>query len=351
MVTRIQGESYIQFGKKVLLTQLPFRYLDLIFEVDEHVQRNLDIRKRNQIREFILNAVEESGFQFSSFVFSARKQLSEVNNGWELPVGQKLIVLDGQHRLRGLKLAIQRLETSKINLSEENPEMISIDNKLEKLKNYPICMQIYLDLSIKEERQLFSDINTERRELHGGIIVKYDKRDKYSEVVRNIVDDMKAEMEIEETLSKLSQNSSSLTTMVAMRRCIIAMIEGKTDVKEGEDYYREIDSEVKAIGVRFFRKWIEIFPKDMTNRYLYVCGLTTIQLALAYTVNILTQSNGFNYYQSIEQLDKLKQKCTWKHSDPIFSYYYNTEKNRLTHHSSPTAINKIASSFVKLINS
>ncbi|ALP38131.1 hypothetical protein ASL14_20075 [Paenibacillus sp. IHB B 3084] len=74
ITTRLPGEDYIQFGKKILLTQLPFRYLNTIFEVDEYVQRQLDVRKRNQIRDFILNAVQKDWFYFSPFV-SRREEL------------------------------------------------------------------------------------------------------------------------------------------------------------------------------------------------------------------------------------------------------------------------------------
>lgn len=240
IVTRLQGESFVQFGKKIFLTQLPFRYLNSIFEVDEYVQRKLDYRKRNQIRDFILTAVESDEFYFSPFVFSARRELVQVENGWEIPADKKLIVIDGQHRIQGMALAIQRLQTSLDNaiLKGNKLDIELYQQRLAKLNNYPITMQIYIDLNTQEERQLFTDINTERRELHGGLIVKYDKRDKYSELVREVSTELKNELEIEETLSKLSRQSSALTTLVGMRRCLIAIFEGDLNVKKGRKHIK-----------------------------------------------------------------------------------------------------------------
>jgi DNA sulfur modification protein DndB len=353
IVTRLQGESFVQFGKKIFITQLPFRYLNSIFEVDEYVQRKLDFRKRNLIRDFILKAVESDEFYFSPFVFSARRELVQVENGWEIPADKKLIVIDGQHRTQGMALAIQRLQTSLDNaiLKGNKLEIQLYQQRLDKLNNYPITMQIYIDLNTQEERQLFTDINTERRELHGGLIVKYDKRDKYSELVREVSAELKNEMEIEETLSKLSRQSSALTTLVGMRRCLIAIFEGNLNVKEGEETYQSIPFDViKPISLSFFRKWLEIFPVKSNNRTTYVSGFTVIQISLAYTVSELKKQKNISYLEAIELLNHLKKKCTWKHDDPIFNDYYSVKRKRLVDFSSSTAINKFSSSFIEIIN-
>ncbi|MGQ3479457.1 DNA sulfur modification protein DndB [Paenibacillus sp. TY11] len=352
ITTRLPGKDYIQFGKKILLTQLPFRYLNTIFEVDEYVQRQLDVRKRNQIRDFILNAAQKDWFYFSPFIFSARGALTQVSNGWEMPTDSKLIVLDGQHRISGMNLAIQRIQTSIYNTTTDtdDEEIESKKKILEKLNNYPISMQIYLDIDTQQERQLFSDINTERRELHGGLIVKYDKRDQYSELVREISHALKSEFEIEETLSRLSRQNSALTTLVGMRRCLIAMFEGNLNIREGEESYQEVKiNEIKPIAISFFRKWIEIFPQKANNRTKYVSGITTVQIVLANIVNYLKRNNDISYMEAINLLDNLKNECTWKHTDPIFYPYYDKSKKRLAGFSSATAINKLTSSFLEII--
>ncbi|WP_179033094.1 DNA sulfur modification protein DndB [Paenibacillus kribbensis] len=352
ITTRLPGEDYIQFGKKILLTQLPFRYLNTIFEVDEYVQRQLDVRKRNQIRDFILNAVQKDWFYFSPFVFSARGALTQVSNGWEMPTDSKLIVIDGQHRISGLNLAIQRIQTmvSNTTMTSNNEEVEWNKKILEKLNNYPISMQIYLNLNTQQERQLFSDINTERRELHGGLIVKYDKRDQYSELVREISHDLKSEFEIEETLSRLSKQNSALTTLVGMRRCLIAMFEGDLNIKEGEESYQEVKiNEIRPIAISFFRKWLEIFPLKANDRTIYVSGITTIQIVLANTVNQLKRNNNISYIEAINLLSILKSECTWKHTDPIFYAYYDKNKKRLVDFSNTTAINKFTNSFLDII--
>ena len=54
VTTRIEGLYCKQFGKEVLVTQLPFRTLDSIFDIDSEVQRKLDVRRRSEDRKSVV---------------------------------------------------------------------------------------------------------------------------------------------------------------------------------------------------------------------------------------------------------------------------------------------------------
>ncbi|PIC70819.1 hypothetical protein CSV77_05775 [Sporosarcina sp. P16b] len=54
-----------QFGKEVLCTLIHFSMLEAMFEIDHEVQRQLDPRKRKDIRDFILDSLKKgSRFTF-----------------------------------------------------------------------------------------------------------------------------------------------------------------------------------------------------------------------------------------------------------------------------------------------
>jgi DNA sulfur modification protein DndB len=353
LTATLNGEKFVQFGKEILITQIPFIFLDTLFEIDELVQRKLDVRKRNQICDFILESVKDDTFYFSSFIFSARKAIQADEEKWTIAPGCKLYILDGQHRASGLKLAIQKLEMQKVQLETEAKselEIKKVDVMIDRLKRYQITMQVYLDLDQTEERQLFTDINMERRDVHGGLVVKYDKRDEYAMLVQSIVDDVKSLFEIEETTSRLTHNNSALTSLSTMRKCLLAMFEGNLAVKEGDAYYRNINpNQVKETAISFFKIWIDIFPKQMNDRTQYVSGISTIQIALAYTVHTLTKKYKMTYPEAIQSLTIIPHYCSWKKNDPLFSSYYNQETQNLIRFSGRSTIYALTDTFEELI--
>lgn len=114
VLTKLNGSVYNQFGKRVLVTQIRFGTLEAIFEIDHEVQRQLDPARRAEIRNFIIDTIEkEEYFYFSPFIFSSRKNVLEVDGGFELEPGSKLFVIDGQHRTSALSSAISQLKAQK----------------------------------------------------------------------------------------------------------------------------------------------------------------------------------------------------------------------------------------------
>lgn len=349
----IQGTAFSQFGKKVLTTQISFSTLEAMFKVDHEVQRRLDPSRRAEIRDFILRSLTENKpFYFSPFIFSSRKGISEGVDGFELEPGNKLYILDGQHRGSALASAIAYLKSEKEADEEFNriEDAIRKQSYIDALSSYPVAMQIYLDLDQKEERQMFTDLNTERREAHKGLIMQYDHRDKYIEITRNVAESLRNDLEIEFEASRLTTQNSAVTSLLTMRRCLIAMYEGKLTAKTGDPYFRGCNpEEVPEISKCFFYVWKNLFPKGMANRKKYVTGLTGIQIALAYTVYLLTRSYSIKHKEAIKLLKLLNKQCTWKHDDLVFAHMYNPETQQLRNHSTTTAIRKTAVEFLKII--
>ncbi len=355
MVTKIQGKEFTQFGKKVLFTQMKYRELESHFEVDEEVQRKIDTKRRSEIRDFILDSLENrEGFHFSPFIFSARNGINPVENGFEFVSGRKIYILDGQHRISAIASALVSLNTDK-EVKEEMmhyEELERIKEQINILREYPISMQIYLDLEQNEERQLFTDINTERREAHIGLVMQYDYRDQYTEWTRCVAKRLAEEMEIEQKRSRLTSQNSAITSLTIMRRCLIALFEGILTVKTGDPYPRGCaPNKVPDVAESFFRMCIRLFPKTMANRNKYVYGLSGIQIALAYTVFILIRKYSIPHQEAIRMLLPLKKHCSWKHTDPIFAHMYNAETGKITNHSTVTAIQHTAKAFFVKIES
>lgn len=354
MKTVINGNGYNQFGKEVLITQMRFSLLEAIFEVDGEVQRKLDPQRRSEIRDFILKSVEkEEEFYFSPFIFSARGGIQKTETGWELQSGSKLYIIDGQHRSSGLSSAISSLK-SKMELAEETNQIVlaeKLQERLDLIRTFPVSMQIYLNLSQQEERQLFTDINTERKEAHAGIVMQYDQRDDFTILTRNLSEKLQNTIEIEQKLSRITNQSSALTSLAIMRRCLLAMFEGDLGGKRTELTERYIQKEeMEKVAESFFAIWPTLFPKRAFDRKRYVSGISGVQIALAYTVLQLTRKEKITHLEAIPKLKALKKACSWKHDDPLFTHLFDQSTRRIKNHSRTTAIKKTAFHFVRLID-
>lgn len=353
VLSSLDGIGYQQFGHPILCTQVRYATLAAFFEIDHDVQRQLDPQRRSAIRRYIIDTLERNEpFYFSPFIFSARREIEEIEGRFVLKPGSKIYVLDGQHRYSAIGSAISKLQTQLETAEEEaNKQEVEVLRRyIDTLKNYPVAMQIYLDLSRQEERQLFTDYNTERQDAHPGLMLKYDQRDAYSVLTKNVASKLFEKMEIDHKASRVSGSSSAVTTLITMRRCLIALFEGVLTVKTGDPYYRNCNpKDVPTIATAFFENWLSLFPKSMHNRKKYVAGLSGIQIALAYTVYMLTRESSMSHLEAIEQLKLLKRKCNWQHDDPLFNHMYDAQKKQIRTHSSTTAIKKTMQAFLTVI--
>lgn len=347
----IEGIKYRQFGHDVLFTEMRFQTLLALFDVDADVQRELDTQRRQDIRTFILQSLEQQQpFYFSPFVFSARGQIEEDENGFYLIPGSNLYISDGQHRMKAMESAYFTLKMTleAIQYIHNADKVAEIERQIKFLKEYKVGMQIYIDLDQKKERQMFSDLNTERREAQPGQLLQYDHRDTYSVLTRQLAQQLQNEMEIEMTASRVLDSSSAMTTLVTMKRCLLALFEGNISQKIGEPNFKCRKEEVNEIAEAFFKQWFTIFPKNPHNRTAYASGLSGIQIALALAVHSFVKQYKMPYREAIDLLRHLKT-CSWHHQDPLFQHLYKAEKKRLIGHSTSYAIHITAKKFVRVI--
>lgn len=352
--TTIKGVVYEQFGHSVAAVQMPLSTLQSFFKVDTEVQRELSPERRREIRDFIINSLEQSRpFYFSSFVFSSRGKLRVDGNKLYIEPGDYLYALDGFHRYSSMNSAIHYLETE-AEIAEElkkHEEVKKVRNYIKTLQDYPISMLVFLDLTLKEEKQCFTDLNHERKEIQSGQLFQYDQRDEYSRLTVEVADRLKDVMEIEYLSTRLTDKATAATNLTIMKRCFIALFEGILTHKKGNPYYRNCNpKDVPKIAETFFNEINKMYPNKMKDRKNYVIGLSGIQLTLAYLVFYLVREQKITHLEAIQQLHVLKKQCTFKHDDPLFSFMYDANKNQLKNHSTTTAINKLMLAFLDILH-
>ncbi len=350
--TIINGKGYHQFGKKVLITQVGFSTIEAILEVDRESCGKVEPQQRAEMREFILQALKGKDLYFPPFIFSARGALKHGSQGWSLDQGSKLYILDGKYRASAMSSALSHLHSQleKAEESGKNKKALKIQGYIEKLKTYPVAMQIYLNLTPREERNFISDIHLQQRSACTGWVIQFDRRDGYAELTRILAGKLENEFEIEQELSRLTDQNSAVTSLAVMRKCLAALFEGNLSVKQRAANIQECQmNEFITISLEFFETWNQLFPKLMANRRRYVTGLSGIQIALANTIYSLTKKYSITHLEAIRLLKPLKQLCTWKHNDPLFIHLYDSAAKRIKYHSTITAIQQTTMNFLKII--
>jgi DNA sulfur modification protein DndB len=339
-----------QFWKNVIFTQMGFGTLRALCEMNLPLYWEIDKDTVIAERDWFLAHVEnKSRISLAPFTFSARNCEIVNKENWALHPNGKLVILTGQEKIMGLAAAVQFLQDKKdYAIKEKKPRMVKqVEQALERLTTIPIFMQIYFDLSIEEERMLYEVFHSERRCVHAGVRMQYDQRCEFAVLTRRVAERIEECMEIEQKLSRMMDQSTALTSLSIMHKCTLALWEGdlggKT-VKASNTLLPTATLEKRT--EEFYKVWLELFPDRAWNRQEYVSGLAGIQIALAYTVFLLTKEHKLSHRKAIQKLRILKSTCTWSHHDPLFTHLFDLTTGRIKNHSKKCYIQKTARKFL-----
>ena len=146
---------------------------------NKHVQRKVEMSRVNKIADFLINDAEATfptnivlglpqniietqeecdgiiNITLSDIVLERIKDAKEGNADADVYV----TIIDGQHRIRGIEVAIERLEQ---NIQKTGDE--AAKRKLEELLNIELVVSYFVDKSLEYQAMIFSTINrTQKR--------------------------------------------------------------------------------------------------------------------------------------------------------------------------------------------
>jgi DNA sulfur modification protein DndB len=329
---------------------MDFLSLTSVCEINQPLPWKIDMESVIAERDwFLTHVANKSRILLAPFTFSARECV-KVNKGkGEFLPDKKMVILFGQEKILGLAAAVQFLQNKKdLAELEQKPRMVKlVEQALERLTTIPITMQVYLDLSLEAERKIYNDSHMGRRYVHAGEKMQYDQRCEFTVLTRKVAENIEEVMEIEQKLSRMMEQSTALTSLTIMQKCTLAMWEGDLDGHTVKVSNTLIPAETRErLTEEFYRVWLELFPEKAYNRQQYVSGLAGIQIALAYTVYLLTKEQRLPHRKAIHKLLKLKSSCTWEHHDPLFAHLFDPTTGRIKNHNKKCSIQKTARKFL-----
>jgi len=345
---------FSQFGNQTFLTQIAYPLFKTLYEIDVEICREIDQEKVMYERDRFLDLLGNNRpILLAPFLLSARGNVIIHEGSWELRPENKLFLLDGQEKLLGLESAFEYLTNEKEDAEQQKKPRVGkkIERMIERVNQLSISMQVYLELSLEEERKCYCDMNFQRRELHPGILMQYDQRNEYTILTRKVAGHLEDTIEIDQKLARVRDQSSALTSLSIMHKCALAMWEGDLAGKEIKMKNSQVSNKTQEmLTEKFYKGWLDLFPRHACNRQKYVTGLAGIQIALAYTVFLLTKDHHVTYETAIQKLQTLKSSCTWKHDDPLFHHLYDQTTGRIKHHHKKSSIQQTARRMITRIS-
>lgn len=246
-----------QFGKIVYSAQASVQAVLKLFEIDENVQRELNSERVGRIVTYIIEGLKnpERSFYFPPLIFSARQngKYDKKELKYKLKSDHRMIVLDGQHRLRALERAIKYLKMNDDILYKE-------------LIDYPLSLQIYSKLTIEQEQQLFSDINSKATRVSANLIKMYSKHDETSQLMREIIYNHPS---IKSTEFETRKNQTRTKLMIALTLYkIIAMLDSGKYISNQQQYsFQDSNKErLRRQTINFLEYIIKYAPYNAKDR-------------------------------------------------------------------------------------
>ncbi len=310
----LSGIKRMQFNQDVITIQCTVNDILKFLEIDIRVQRELDENKVASIGQYIQYGLDGNDIYFSPLIFSARGQGSydEKRHEYSLNMNERLVILDGQHRIRAFEYLKKRMEVS--NDDEE---------AYQTLLDFPMTIQVFADLTLEQERQLFTDINTKISQVNNTLLIMYKKDDLFGELVREVVDNSpidSIECRAKTTRTKLMTASTLYSVAKVINSGIYNRV-SKVDInKANYDLYRRRTEE-------FLRLLRQYAPMDANNRDKYIIMSSNILVSIAkFVYEIQTK------YPD-EKMDvlfrKVVAKIDWSHRNEEFKQL-STKYNKKT---------------------
>ncbi|PAE29270.1 hypothetical protein CHI07_10375 [Paenibacillus sp. 7884-2] len=304
--------------KGLMTTQIKVRDILNVYQIDPGINRDLNYSRLPKIINYLDSFDSELGIFFPSIVCSFPENPIEYYNvekmELNIPFGTKLVVIDGQHRLKSLEQYIAK-------------DVYNTERK-EELLNSDLTLQLYFGLTKMDEKALFADMNSNSKRVSMSLITSYDTRDIMNVLVKDLYEISKPlqSIKIEFNKSRLVRpNNTYFSTSVRLKKFISILLFGKksTNMKENKlikDYYDDILSFLE----RFFHNLIEVLPAEPGNVLEYVLGHEPLQNAIARHLNkriITSNINTIEWVVNWEEEVANLERINWSVKNPVWRPY------------------------------
>jgi DNA sulfur modification protein DndB len=314
-----------QFGQEVISLQCSVDYILKFLEVDKSVQRDMLEKQVSSISKYIQYGLDGNDIYFPPLIFSARGKglFNPATNKFSIGTSDSMVILDGQHRIKAFEGVKKRIELS------DDPED---ERKLEYIKNFPFTIQVFTNLTLEQERQLFTDVNTKSSPVSNTLLIMYKDNDLCSKLVKDVIyshpyiSSDKFEVRSKTTKSKLMTASTLYNLVLTLNDGVIITKGGISKLNEGNyDLYKENIEEFLTLLLKYA-------PDQCLDRSKYIIVNPNVLRGIAKAVFLLRKDKeNFNmegFFKSVVS------SFDWSHKSKRLKqigipYYPKTKRFRI----------------------
>lgn len=274
----LKATKGFQFGQEIITAQCSVNDVLKFLMIDRDVQRDVAPERVSAISKYIQSGIEGEDIFFSPLIFSARGrgEYDEDTAEYRLNMNDKLVILDGQHRIKAFEHLKNRIEA----IIQQKPQDTYLIEFLDNLEAFPLTVQIYSNLDLSRERQLFTDVNTKSSAVNNTLLVMYKKDDLYGELVKEIVSNHPTiSPDLFECRSKTTR--TKLATAATVYVIVRTLNEGVYNRNPNIKIHKENFKEFKKNTEEFLTLLVKYTPKDALDRDKYVVHSSNVMVAIA----------------------------------------------------------------------
>jgi DNA sulfur modification protein DndB len=308
--------------KGMLSSQMKIRDILELYKIDKNINRDISYGRIPKIVKYLENQDDEMGIFFPALVFSFRgNPVNYYSKDFELelPFEKKLIVIDGQHRIKAMERFL------------ENTNDI---NKKEKILNSFLTVQIYFGLQVEDEKNLFADINSNVKKVSMSLITKFDTRDVLNVLVTELYEvcDALQTAKIEFNKNRLARPGNDyFSTSSRLKELISIILFGKKspNKKDTVNLAEQYD-DILVFLDKLFSELFRNLPNHPGNVLDNILGHYAIQQSIGYYINdaIILNETKIEWVSNWEEDIEVLSQISWKVTNPLWKkFLITTRKN------------------------
>ncbi|OMD80419.1 MULTISPECIES: DNA sulfur modification protein DndB [Paenibacillus] len=262
--------------KGLMSTQIFIKDLLSLYKLDLEVNRDLSYNRLPDLIKYYAKFQSEAGIFLPALVFSFRENPNyDVDkNALILNNSSRLVVIDGQHRIKAMEKYIERIKD---------------ETQKQEFLNSVITSQIYLGLNKEDERKLFSDINSNAKKVSMSLITQYDSRDVMNLLVQELhrLSTPLKTAGIELNKSKVIRPANkAFSTGMRLKFFISYLLFGKKKISPRDEKILKLQyDEIVSFLNKFFSILFSTLPSTPGDVLKYILGHETTQNAIALYLN------------------------------------------------------------------
>ncbi|WP_338752913.1 DGQHR domain-containing protein [Bacillus sp. FJAT-52991] len=299
----------------VLTTQMKVKDLLDVYQIEDSVNRDINQSRVAQLSKYVDTFDSPSGIYFPAVIVAyegADPHYDKTKDMFIFPQGRNFVVLDGQHRLKGLE-----------HFKNTEKDM----NRLSQILNSTITTQVYFGFDRSKKRRLFTEINATSKRVSKNLVVQYDDRN----IVNTLVNDLlKGErnnplrqMEVDEEKSRIVRpGNKAWMSSVRLARFISYLLIGTGEISRttnqllGEHYEK-----VFAFLQQYFYLLKEALPEEPGDVHKNILGHEALQNAIAVVCHeriVQVTKTTIEWKEDWQQVVEFLEYIDWNVNSPVF---------------------------------